>query len=212
MTVAPRYSSSAGKRKLRQVAATSSKVTPLRPRQRQKIESTPTPIATGSGTGRSPLKAVPSPSVAPDRSDRVAPKVGKGINSAAKKTQSNPWEKPFWLRSLVKAQTVSSVMTFLLVAAALFIYGSTVYSQQQWGTSFRKLENLRRLERKLLGANETLKTDLARQAEDPANGLVPPNVDKIIFLEPVPVKSAPLEAPAEQLEPLQSPESKPVGY
>ncbi|MBO0348190.1 hypothetical protein J0895_03540, partial [Phormidium pseudopriestleyi FRX01] len=123
---------------------------------------------------------------------------------------SNPWAIPFWLRSLVKAQTVSSFATFLLVGAALFIYGSTVYYQQQWGTSFRELESLRRQERKLTSTNESLKTQFSKQAEEPGSGLVPPNLKQMIFLKPTPVKPPESEEIIGEEPPTS--DNRPVGY
>jgi hypothetical protein len=110
----------------------------------------------------------------------------------------------------VKAQTVSSFATFLLVSAALFIYGSTVYYQQQWGTSFRELESLRRQERKLISTNESLKTQFSKQAAEPGSGLVPPNLNQMIFLKPTPV-DPPESAEIRGEEPPTS-DRRPVGY
>ncbi|MEB3829372.1 hypothetical protein [Phormidium sp. CCY1219] len=122
------------------------------------------------------------------------------------------WEIPFWLRSLSQAHGVSCVVTFLLVASALFIYGSTVYSQQQWGVSYRKLEKLRREERQLTAANETLKKDLAQQAENPANGLVAPDLDRIIFVEQAPVEAGSQNEAIGESAPKPPEDSRPLGY
>ncbi|MGL5192049.1 MAG: hypothetical protein ACRC8Y_00400 [Chroococcales cyanobacterium] len=160
--------------------------------------------------------------VTPLRSAQSSPRVREGLTPNLKTTESrknkatraqftsNPWAIPFWLRSLVKAQTVSSFATFLLVSAALFIYGSTVYYQQQWGTSFRELESLRRQERKLTSTNESLKTQFSRQAEEPGSGLVPPNLNQMIFLKPTPVEPAESEELIREEPPMSDP--RPLGY
>lgn len=190
-------------------AGTSSKVTSIATRHRRAKESPGIASRT------------PAP-VTPLRSAQSSPRVREGLTSHPKTTESrtnkatktqstsNPWAIPFWLRSLVKAQTVSSFATFLLVSAALFIYGSTVYYQQQWGTSFRELENLRRQERKLTSTNESLKTQFSKQAEEPGSGLVPPNLNQMIFLKPTP-----LEPPASEEilgEEPPSSDPRPIGY
>ncbi|HEY9836591.1 MAG TPA: hypothetical protein V6D27_06810 [Vampirovibrionales bacterium] len=158
----------------------------------------------------------------PLRSAQSSSRVREGVIPSATTTEPrkntagrnqstlNPWAIPFWLRSLVKAQTVSSFATFLLVSAALFIYGSTVYYQQQWGTSFRELESLRRQERKLTSTNESLKTQFSKQAEQPGSGLVPPNLNQMIFLKPTPVETPPVEEISGEETP--NPDTRPVGY
>lgn len=190
-------------------AGTSSKVTSIASRQKKAKESS-------AIAPRTPDK------VTPLRSAQSSPRVRSGLTPNPKTTElrknkatrnqstSNPWAIPFWLRSLVKAQTVSSFATFLLVSAALFIYGSTVYYQQQWGTSFRELESLRRQERKLTSTNESLKTQFSKQAEEPGSGLVPPNLKQMIFLKPTPVEPPKSEEIIGEEPP--TPDTRPVGY
>ncbi|MCT7993922.1 hypothetical protein [Laspinema olomoucense] len=190
-------------------AGTSSKVTSIATKQRKPKE----------GAAIAPRTSAP---VTPLRSPQSSPRVGEGLTPNSKTTEprkntparnqstSNPWAIPFWLRSLVKAQTVSSFATFLLVSAALFIYGSTVYYQQQWGTSFRELENLRRQERKLTTTNESLKTQFSKQAEEPGSGLVPPNLNQMIFLKPTPVEPPTAEEISGEKPPIS--DTGPVGY
>lgn len=94
----------------------------------------------------------------------------------------NSQSSPLWLLRLSTWQHRSSVATFLLVVATLIIYGWTVYSQQMWSQSYRKLLTLQRDERQLTTTNEVLKNNMAQQAEDQAMGLVPPNPATTIFL------------------------------
>lgn len=230
MTVALKSPRSGIKLKSRQApAAISSKVTPLVRPERNTLA--PRSLVQA---GKSPVGVVDTGGTRPERkysrrelrSRRNTPVVGNGLadrnvssanpslNQSGDRTQTNPWEMPFWLRSLLKAQSIFSLVTLLLVVGALGIYGSTVYYQQQWGVSYRKLENLRRQERQLTAANETLKKELAREAEDPANGLVLPTSEHVLFLDPTPpTSSAEVESFANQAtapEPTYA--QKPVGY
>ncbi|MEC4986725.1 MAG: hypothetical protein SAJ37_23145 [Oscillatoria sp. PMC 1068.18] len=97
---------------------------------------------------------------------------------------------PFWLRLLMFLQYSSSVVTFSLVTGTLIIYAWTVYTQQQWSKEYKKLETLQRNERQLTTTNESLKSQLAEQAETPESGLVPPNPKNTIFLTPTPEQSS----------------------
>ncbi|MCT7964585.1 hypothetical protein NG799_26725 [Laspinema sp. D1] len=211
MTVAFRPSNAPRKIRSRPTSAgtSSNKVTSIATRQRKAKEN----LAIAS----------PTPAqVTPLRSAQSSPRVREGLTPNPKTSESrknkvtrnqstsNPWAIPFWLRSLVKAQTVSSFATFLLVSAALFIYGSTVYYQQQWGNSFRELESLRRQERKLTTTNESLKTQFSKQAEEPGSGLVPPNLKQMIFLKPTPVEPPATEEIIGEEPPTS--DTRPVGY
>ncbi|WP_261204983.1 hypothetical protein [Laspinema sp. D2d] len=187
----------------------SSKVTSIATRQRKAKESPE--IAPRTGGQVTPLRsAQSSPRVREGLTSNPTTTEPRKNTSARNQSTLNPWAIPFWLRSLVKAQTVSSFATFLLVSAALFIYGSTVYYQQQWGTSFRELESLRRQERKLTTTNETLKTQFSKKAEEPGSGLVPPNLKQMLFLKPTAVETP----AAEEIigEEFPTPDTRPVGY
>ncbi len=117
---------------------------------------------------------------------------------------------PGWLRSLILLQRCSDLMAFLLFAAILSVYSWTVYTQQQWTQEYRKLETLQRNERHLTTANESLKNELAQQAERPATGLVTPNTANTILLPPAPQRQF-------VASPSQTPDSEsmvktPLGY
>lgn len=94
--------------------------------------------------------------------------------------------EPFWLLRLCVLQRQFSVVTCLLVAAMLTIYGWTVYSQRMWNQAYRKLGTLQRHERQLTTTNEVLKNQMALQAEQPPMGLVQSNPAEMIFLQPLP--------------------------
>jgi hypothetical protein len=70
--------------------------------------------------------------------------------------------------------------------ATLIAYGWTVYSQQLWGKSYRRLQNLQRHERQLTITNGVLKSKMAADAEQPNAGLVSPSPAGTIFLQIAP--------------------------
>jgi hypothetical protein len=76
-----------------------------------------------------------------------------------------------------------AVITFCLLGSTLGIYAWTVYIPKVWDKEFGKLETLQRHERHLLSTNETLKHQLAQQAEKPETGLTHPQPFQTIFLQ-----------------------------
>ncbi len=117
---------------------------------------------------------------------------------------------PPWLRTLVRAQRSSSVITFLLFALTLTVYAWTVYNQQRWAQDYHKLENLQRQERQMTAANEVLKNQLAQQAENPSTGLVAPSPENTIFMSPAPQRPLTTASPQHAV-PQPSPKA-PLGY
>lgn len=89
---------------------------------------------------------------------------------------------PIWLLRLYTSHRYSSILTFLLVAATLCVYGWTVYSQQMWSQGYHRLQNLQLHERQLTTTNATLKNKMAEEAEKEAAGLVSPTPARTIFL------------------------------
>jgi hypothetical protein len=87
------------------------------------------------------------------------------------------------LRSLSFLERIVAVITFCLLGSTLGIYAWTVYIPKVWDKEFGKLETLQRHERHLLAANETLKHQLAQQAEKPETGLTHPQPFQTIFLQ-----------------------------
>lgn len=127
----------------------------------------------------------------------------------------NSRSAPLWLLRLCVLQRRFSVVTFLLVAAMLAVYGWTAYSQQMWSQSYRKLETLKRQERQLTTANEVLKNKIAEQAEQPAMSLTPPNPATAIFLVPAPERPVHAAEPVlSVIKPAQTeqPTPLPLGY
>ena len=91
---------------------------------------------------------------------------------------------PAWLLRMYILNRYSSILVFLLVAATLIVYGWTVYSQELWSDSYRKLQSLQRHERQLNTANATLTSKMAQEAEKPGTELVSPTSKGTIFLPP----------------------------
>lgn len=87
------------------------------------------------------------------------------------------------LRSLSFLERIMAVITFCLLGSTLGIYAWTVYIPKVWDKEFGKLETLQRHERHLLSTNETLKHQLAQQAENPETGLTHPQPFQTIFLK-----------------------------
>ncbi|MBU7581337.1 MAG: hypothetical protein KAF91_00220 [Nostoc sp. TH1S01] len=119
---------------------------------------------------------------------------------------------PSWLLRLYTVHRYSSVVTFLLVAVALVVYGWTVYSQELWNQEFRRLQNLQRNERQLTTTNAMLKNKMAEEAEQPSAGLVSPTPDKTIFLPSAPDNANSSPSNTTSNSPVQQPTSSPLGY
>ncbi|MFQ4141549.1 hypothetical protein [Chlorogloeopsis sp. ULAP02] len=119
---------------------------------------------------------------------------------------------PLWLLRLYTLYRHSSVMTFLLVAAMLVVYGWTVYSQQMWSQAYRKLQTLQRDERQLTTNNEVLKNQMAQEAQTSAAGLVTPSPAGTVFLRPAPESSNPVVPNVTPNSELQQQKLTPLGY
>ncbi len=102
-------------------------------------------------------------------------------------------------------------MAFVLVTAALVVYGSTIYMQQNWSKGYNKLKSMQRSERQMIAAEGLIKEQLIQQAEQPEAGLVPRTSQHTVVLqiapERVPVTANPVAEPAPP-----SDQSTPVSY
>ncbi len=119
---------------------------------------------------------------------------------------------PLWLLRLYTFHRYSSVLAFLLVAATLAVYGWTVYSQELWSQSYRRLQNLQRHERLLTTTNATLTNKMAQEAEQSKTGLVSPTPEGMIFLPPASSNS---ELASPNTKPNPQPQQQtvsPLGY
>lgn len=107
-------------------------------------------------------------------------------------------------RSLLAFQKISSGIAFCLVASALGVYAWSVCIPKLWSQEYRKLETLQRHERHFTAIGETLKNQLAQQAERPETGLAKLNPAQVIFL---PQSSL---APLSQPQKTTATENKPI--
>lgn len=121
----------------------------------------------------------PSPRV----NQRVSNKRQRSRNQKAIPVMPDGSKVPMWLMRFHSFHRHTSVATFLLVSATLVVYGWTVYSQHLWSGYYKKLQDLQRDERQLTKHDETLKNQLAQEAEKPHSGLVSPTPANTIFLE-----------------------------
>lgn len=99
------------------------------------------------------------------------------------------------LQFLLFLQKGFSVITFCLVGSTLGLYAWTVYFPKLWSNEYKKLETLQRYERHLIATNESLKNQLAQQAEKPEMGLSNPNPAQSIFLKPASEAQRPQKQP-----------------
>lgn len=119
---------------------------------------------------------------------------------------------PLWLLRLYTFHRYSSVLAFLLVAATLAVYGWTVYSQELWSQSYRRLQNLQRHERLLTTTNATLTNKMAQEAEQSRTGLVSPSPKGMIFLPPASSNSEPASPNTKPNPQSQQQTLSPLGY
>jgi hypothetical protein len=118
---------------------------------------------------------------------------------------------PVWLLRFCSLQRYTSVLSFLLVVATLIAYGYTVYSQQLWSKSYRRLQELQRNERQLTITNNALKSKIASEAENKSTGLVSPSPASQIFL-PAARDSKPNNVPTTVNTPNVTQNSTLIGY
>ncbi|WP_392530808.1 hypothetical protein [Nostoc sp. C117] len=125
---------------------------------------------------------------------------------------SNSGATPLWLLRLYTFHRYSSVLAFLLVLATLAVYSSTVYSQELWSQSYRRLQNLQRHERLLTTTNATLTNKMAEEAEQPTTGLVSPTPEGMIFLPPASSDVKPGSSNTKPNSETQQQKLSPLGY
>ncbi|MGB3405330.1 MAG: hypothetical protein WBA77_21780 [Microcoleaceae cyanobacterium] len=109
--------------------------------------------------------------------------------------------KPWWLKSLMTVQTVCSIATVLFVSTGLGLYGVTVYNDSIWSKEYQTLERLRRQDHQFRAANEVLKNQIAKDAENPRNrskGDKP--MDNMIFMQPASLRPELPSEPAPYLD------------
>ncbi|MEH2245057.1 hypothetical protein [Nostoc sp.] len=125
---------------------------------------------------------------------------------------SNSGAASLWLLRLYTFHRYSTVLAFLLVASTLAMYGWTVYSQELWSQSYRRLQNLQRHERLLTTTNATLTNKMAEEAEQPTAGLVSPTPQGMIFLPPASHSPKPASSKTTPNSEMQQQTLSPLGY
>lgn len=93
------------------------------------------------------------------------------------------------VRSLLSLEKISTVVSLCLVTSTLGIYAWTIYIPKLWSQEYRQLETLQRHERQLILANESLKNELAQQAEKAESGLDNLHPSNNLHLRATPVPS-----------------------
>ncbi len=127
-----------------------------------------------------------------------------------------PLVKPWWLKSVSAVQTLCSVTTAVFVSSSLAFYGVTVYNDSIWSQEYQTLERLRRQDHQFRAANEVLKNQIAKDAENPKAGPTQQKpMDTMIFIEPAPLRPEVPSEPAPYLdlgERSGSAHQRPIGY
>jgi hypothetical protein len=152
-----------------------------------------TATATTSRRGRAKVEKLPTPSASPANFSQTQ--------------ELTPELKLLWL-----LQQGSAGIALVLTLATLAVYAWSIYVPKLWGKEYRHLETLQRHERHLTATNESLKNQLAQQAEKPEMGLADPHPAQSIFL---PATSAATLKPPQSLTPPESQltvPSAPVAY
>ncbi|MBD2447978.1 hypothetical protein H6G76_12465 [Nostoc sp. FACHB-152] len=178
-------------------------VSPQRQRRSAKISS----VSANNG-----LQKVGQPKVSPSKNQPKTVQPNSQSDSLKLPVVPTAEAFPTWLLRLYTIHRYSSIVTFLLVAIALVIYGWTVYSQEMWSQDFRRLQNLQRNERQLTTTNAMLKNKMAEEAEKATTGLVSPTPDRTIFLPSASNTPNPTPTETKPKSPKLQPTSLPLGY
>ncbi len=118
---------------------------------------------------------------------------------------------PLWLKILNHIQHGSTVVTSLLIAGALVLYGSSVYVDKSASRAMARLNQLQGESQQLTTANESIKQSLAEQAAQENSGLEPYESGDVLFVTPEPARAT-TELPPELSEAASTRRPKPLGY
>ena len=113
---------------------------------------------------------------------------------------------PVRLQLLNRIQQGSTILTGVLMASALLVYGSTVYVDRSTDSALRQLDALQSESQQLTTANESIKQSLAEQAIREDSGLELHEAGDVLFVEPAPVR------PSNEIEETESKPLRPLGY
>lgn len=135
--------------------------------------------------------AGPGPSAKAASENAVNHRSGKSATVASIADHPKTRHLPLWIKLLVGVQQGSTVITGGLMAAALVVYSWTVYVDKMVFRTGRELDTLQTEMQQITTANETLKHNMANQAEASSSRFHPYEPDNTIFLEPAPNRYAP---------------------
>jgi len=114
---------------------------------------------------------------------------------------------PLGLKILNCVQQGSTVITGVLIAGALVIYGSSVYVDKSANRVMTRLNQLQSDSQQLTSANESIKQSLAEQAAQADSGLEPYEAGDVLFVAPEPVRET-----TQLPDPSSTERPKPLGY
>jgi hypothetical protein len=158
-------------------------------------------------TAKRTIAKTPSPN---QKTNPIRPLQARSRSNSSLQPLPNQRPVPQWLNVLKQAERGSLILAAALAGGAIVTYGWAMYSQQQWGTEYRRLDQLRRNERQLTTNGELMKNNIARSSDPKHYGLVPRSADHIVVIPP-----SNLRAPLPMRAPGPDPQAKPitpVGY
>lgn len=115
--------------------------------------------------------------------NRIAQLKPKNTVAVDTKVEAMPTvELPLGLKILLFFQRSSTVVTIGLIGITTIVYAQTNYTPQQWTEQYRKLIMLQSAERNLVATDESIKNQIAEEAEKKETGLVNPLPSSVLFL------------------------------
>ena len=117
---------------------------------------------------------------------------------------------PRGLRLLVLAQRGSFIGAAVVTAAALTLYGWTVYSQQQWSRQYSRFKMLQLHEQRLVTATGALEAQVLQSSDNTDSTLQPILPGDVVELAPAPLRPAAPSPPPPVSQTWTAPQ--PIGY
>ena len=131
------------------------------------------------------FKELPSPQ--PTKQTNNSTVVSRGKNYQ-KTTRLSPKKRTSATLQLLKSlQRCTSGFAVMMVLGSIAVYLSTVRIPQLWSQEYETLEALQRQERDLVAADEALKYEIARQAEESELAMSAISPENTMFLKPIAV-------------------------
>jgi NADH:ubiquinone oxidoreductase subunit 5 (subunit L)/multisubunit Na+/H+ antiporter MnhA subunit len=124
----------------------------------------------------------------------------KQVSNSSVTKLPNKKTLPVQLQILLFLQKSSFGLALVLIASSIAVYISNVRIPQLWSKEYNNLETLQRQERELIAINESLKHEIAQQAQAKNTKFVSLTVDNAIFVRPASVSSSINPNPIEQVQ------------